>query len=230
MKPTNETFALDWRNFEYAVVDIEGTGAQHREKEGIVDIAVVIVEGGSVSERKYHQLLDPGIKIPVFVSRIHGIYDKDVSGRPIFENIRPSLERFLGQRYLVAHNASVERRVLNSKLPTYQPQLIFDTLKMARVLYGTGYRHGLEELIDRLGLRSTLPATGDDARHHGALYDAAAAAKAFVHMAYENFPGGCPLEDLAEMCAIERNVGPDGPRGLGGPESKQRRQANFGWS
>jgi DNA polymerase III epsilon subunit-like protein len=229
MKPAIEIFAQDWRSFEYAVVDIEGTGAQHREKEGIVDIAVVIVQSGSVSERQYHQLLDPGIKIPIFVSKIHGIYDKDVSGRPTFENIRPSLEQFLGQRFLVAHNASVERRVLHSKLPTYQPQLIFDTLKMARALYGSGYRHGLEELINRLGLRSALPTTGGVAKHHGALYDASAAAHAFVHMAYENFPGGCPLEDLAEMCAIERNAGSNRPRGMSGSESK-RGQANFEWS
>jgi exodeoxyribonuclease X len=228
MQLSKEILAQDWKSLEYAVVDIEGTGAQHREKEGIVDIAVIIVRNGSVGERNYHRLLDPGIKIPIFVSRIHGIYDKDVTGRPTFEDIKPSLEEFLGQRFLVAHNAAVERRVLGFKLPAYQPQLILDTLKMSRVLYGTGYRQGLEELVDRLDLRSVLPTTEGTAKHHGALFDATAAAHVFVHMANENFPGGCPLQDLADMCALERSTGSGEPEGTNSPDSK-RGQANFGW-
>ena len=228
MQLSKEILAQDWKSSEYAVVDIEGTGAQHREKEGIVDIAVVIVRNGSVSERSYHRLLDPGIEIPAFVSRIHGIYDKDVRGRPTFEDIKPSLEEFLGQRFLVAHNAAVERRVLGFKLPAYQPQLILDTLKMARALYGSGYKQGLEELVDRLNLRGVLPTTEGTAKPHAALYDATAAAHVFVHMAYENFPGGCSVQDLADMCALERILGSSEPEGANDPKAK-RGQANFGW-
>jgi DNA polymerase III epsilon subunit-like protein len=228
MKLSKEILAKDWKSFEYAVVDIEGTGAQHREQEGIVDIAVVIVRNGSVSDRSYHRLLDPGIGIPVVVSRIHGIYDKDVKGRSTFEEIRPSLEEFLGQRFLVAHNAAVERRVLGFKLPPYRPEIVFDTLKMSRAIYGVEHKHGLKELIERLDLRRVLPTTEGAAKFHGALHDAMAAAQAFVHMAYENFPEGLPLQGLADMCALDWNTISD-QTGGGKSTDEKRRQANFGW-
>lgn len=203
---SEETLSQDWRSIEYAVVDLEGTGAQHREKEGIVDIAVVNVRGGVVTDH-YSRLLDPGIKIPPFISRIHGIYDKDVKGRPTFETILTEIEAVLGDRALVAHNAPVERRVLNLKIPSYKPALIFDTLKMARALYGADSKQGLDELISRLHIQPLLADVEETSKRHGALYDAAATAHAFVYMAHENFPAGCPLRDLAEMCALDWKYG-----------------------
>lgn len=227
MPLSKETLEQDWQTFEYSIVDIEGTGAQHRENEGIVDIAVVLVRNGGVTDQNYNQLLDPEIEIPAFISRIHGIYSKDVSGRPTFDDIKSDLEKFLGDRFLVAHNAAVERRVLNLKLPSYQPALILDTLKMARALYGTSYKQGLDQLIDRLGLQDVLPGTEGASKRHGALYDAQVTAHAFVQMARENFPGGCPMHDLAAMCALDWNPSskesePDG-------NASPKRQSSFGW-
>jgi DNA polymerase III epsilon subunit-like protein len=225
---TNEALARDWRSFEYAVVDLEGTGAQHREKEGVVDIAVVLVRDGSVSDRVYHQLLNPGIAIPLFISRIHGVYDKDVGGRPAFSDIQPVLERFLDDRLLVAHNASVERRVLGLKLPAYKPALILDTLKMARALYGSGHKQGLDQLIDRLGLDSALLGTDSKSKRHGALYDARATAHAFVQMASENYPGGCSVRDLAAMCALDWIPVPSESERRDNPDT-EKEQSSFSW-
>jgi DNA polymerase III epsilon subunit-like protein len=226
MQLTKDMLEQDWQTFEYSIVDIEGTGAQHRENEGIVDIAAVIVRKGRVTDQRYHQLLDPGIEIPAFISRIHGIYSKDVIGRPKLDDIKSDLEHFLGERFLVAHNAAVERRVLNLKLPNYRPALILDTLKMARALYGASYGQGLDDLIDRLSLQDQLPQEGGAMKRHGALYDAKATAHAFVQMARENFPGGCPVRDLAAMCALNwdpssNETESDRP----GP----KRQSSFGW-
>ena len=227
MPLSKNTLEQDWQSFEYSIVDIEGTGAQHRENEGIVDIAVVLVKNGGVTDQSYHQLLDPEIEIPAFISRIHGIYSKDVSRRPTFDEVKSGLEKFLSDRFLVAHNAAVERRVLNLRLSGYRPALIFDTLKMARALYGGSYRQGLDQLIDRLGLQDLLSRTGGASKRHGALYDAQATAHAFVQMARENFPGGCPLRELAAMCALDWNPSSKEPES--DDSASPKRQSSFGW-
>ena len=124
-----------WNSFEYVALDLEGTGPQHKEKEGIVDIAGVLIRGGRVTSERYQQLLNPEISIPPYISRIHGIYDKDVVDKPGFSEIQDDLGAFLKDRILIAHNASVERRVLRFKMPSYVPLVILDTLKLSRQLY-----------------------------------------------------------------------------------------------
>lgn len=214
----------DWRTFEYAVVDLEGTGAQHRDKEGVVDIAVVLIRNGSVGTEIYRRLLDPEIEIPLFVSRIHGIYDKDVKGRPVFTDIIQELEELIFSRFLVAHNAAVERRVLSLKMPDYKPGITFDTLKMARALYGASERHGLDEVVQRLRLDERLSSVRGLSARHGASYDAMATALAFVSMAQENFPGGCSVRELVKMCALDSDSHP-----VTDQKAAADQQRSFGW-
>ncbi len=141
-----------WMTIEYVVLDLEGTGAQHKEKEGIVDIAGVLVKSGEIGITKFQKRLNPEIEIPPFISKIHGIWNKDVETEPIFNEIKEELLKFLNGQILIAHNASVEWRVLNFKLPEYQPPVILDTLRLSRKLYPNLSQHNLDALIKNFQL------------------------------------------------------------------------------
>jgi DNA polymerase III epsilon subunit-like protein len=216
----------DWRDFEYAVVDLEGTGAQHREKEGIVEIAIVQIRNGTIINDIFRRLLDPEISIPVFISKIHGVYDKDVKGRPVFNDVKKEIEDQIWSRFLVGHNAAVDRRVLTFKMPGYQPRVTFDTLKMARALYGSFQKQGLGELIQRLGLDEALAKTPGLSGRHGASYDALATAHAFVAMIKENFPAGCTVRDLVKMGALDLD---DASQKASRHHDTDQQQRNFNW-
>lgn len=192
-----------WDLFEYVVVDIEGTGSQHKEREGVVDIAAIVIRKGKVAKRVFQRLLNPEIEIPIFTSRIHGIYDKDVLNRPKFEEIRRELESFLADKILVAHNAKVEQRVLSLKIATFNPPAILDTLKFAKTSYPQYPKHNLDELIERFHLKKKLKKIDTKWARHSAYYDSLATAHAFLHMVHDIFPKGCTLKDLQAVCGIE---------------------------
>jgi DNA polymerase III epsilon subunit-like protein len=192
-----------WDLFEYVVVDIEGTGSQHKEREGVVDIAAILIRKGKVTRKVFQRLVNPEIEIPIFTSRIHGIFDVDVQDKPKFEEIRVELESFLANKILVAHNAKVEQRVLRLKIPTYDPPAILDTLKFAKTLYPQYPKHNLDELIEKLHLKKKLKKISVKWSRHSAYYDSLAAAYAFLHMVHEMFPQGCTLKDLLLTCGIE---------------------------
>ena len=50
------------------------------------------------------ELINPGMHIPVEVSKIHGIYDKDVVNKPQFEKLAPSILDFLKGCDLAGYN------------------------------------------------------------------------------------------------------------------------------
>ena len=55
----------------YAITDIETTGGQP-SGNSIVEVGVVLWDGQNVIE-EFHSLIDPGIPIPFFITRLTGI-------------------------------------------------------------------------------------------------------------------------------------------------------------
>jgi DNA polymerase III alpha subunit (gram-positive type) len=106
---------------------------------------------------------------------------------------------------------------------------VLDTLKMSRAIYGASVKHGLPELIDRLNLERILPEAEGPSKHHNALYDAEAAAQAFVHMAYENFSDGYSLGEMATLCSLEPIASGDNEPGNAESSPEKGPQSNFGW-
>jgi DNA polymerase III epsilon subunit-like protein len=71
---------------------------------------------------------------------------------------------------LVAHNASVERRVLAAHLPAWRPPLIFDTLRLAKTVCPNLDGYGLDRLVTHADI--TPPDARPGQRRHRASYDA----------------------------------------------------------
>src|SRR5438132_7113363 len=95
----------------FAVVDVETTGVRAQRGGRILEVAVAILEGGTI-HLAFEALLDPGIPIPPWVARLTGITDGLVVGRPRFEDVAAGLGRALEAGVFVAHNARFDWRFL----------------------------------------------------------------------------------------------------------------------
>lgn len=100
---------------EVAVLDTETTGLERDAR--ITELAVVIVSlpSGQIV-RRAAQLVDPGAPIPAMVSRLTGITDAMCAGKPTLGDLWPKIVAAVGDRPVVAHNASFDRGRLEYEL------------------------------------------------------------------------------------------------------------------
>lgn len=94
------------------VFDLETTGTLVG-KDRIVEIAMIKVEPGGNVTRKPEKpgaenriLVNPEMPIPIEVSLVHGVYDKDVEGKYTFGQIAPGLAKFLDGCDLGGYNSN----------------------------------------------------------------------------------------------------------------------------
>ena len=103
--------AIELTRCRFAVVDIETTGARPERGGRLIEVAVAILEDGTV-HLAYEVVLDPGSPIPVWVTRLTGLGERDVVGRPRFQDVATVLRRTLEDGVFVAHNARFDWRHL----------------------------------------------------------------------------------------------------------------------
>lgn len=164
---------------ELAVVDVEGNGQRPVD---IVEIAVVPVSAGGVVGEFRSWLVQPPRPITAIVTeKVHGISNEDVASAPPWADIAHEVMAALGDRALVAHNASVEHDALARHLPAYRPPAILDTLAIARRLWPELPKHGLSDLLQARGIRM---GTRYGSRHRAG-YDAQATAWILRQLAEE---------------------------------------------
>jgi DNA polymerase-3 subunit epsilon len=85
-------------------LDIEATGLSIGS-DRIVEISLLKLNPDGSEEVKTERI-NPGIPIPEVVSKIHGIYDKDIVSAPTFKQIAPSLIKFIGNADLAGYNSN----------------------------------------------------------------------------------------------------------------------------
>lgn len=162
-----------------AVVDVEGNGGQPPE---IVEIAVLTLDEPVGRDHVSTWLVRPIQPItPLVTRKVHGISNADVADCPPWAQVADDIADLLTDRTLIAHNASVEHRVLGTHLPAWRPPLVLDTLRLAKHVWPDlpgGY--GLDRLILHAALdvdASTEADCGTDKpgdkadRRHRAGYD-----------------------------------------------------------
>jgi DNA polymerase III epsilon subunit-like protein len=163
---------------QIVVVDVEGNG--QREPE-IVEIAALPISGATPVQLTDLRiwLVRPRQPItPIVTRKVHGIRNEDVACCPPWRDIAPHVAQLLAGRVLVAHSASVERNILTTHLPGWEPALVLDTMRLARALWPGLIGYGLERLITHA--RITPPPMQPGQRAHRAGYDAVMTAELFV--------------------------------------------------
>ncbi len=136
-----------------AVLDVETTGL-HPQRDGIWEVAVLLVDDGRVSAR-HSWLLDPGQPLPGAIAALGGVLDAELRGQPRFVAIAAELLGLLHGRLLVGHNlrfdlAFLRRGLLAAGLRLRARQLC--TLRLARQLHPELPAHGLDALCAQFAI------------------------------------------------------------------------------
>jgi DNA polymerase III subunit epsilon len=132
-RPAIDT-ALDLRETTFVVVDLETTGGTP-DGRGITEIGAVKVRGGEPLG-ELSTLVNPGSRIPPFVTVLTGITEAMVAPAPPIEEVLPSFLEFLGTAVLVAHNAPYDVGFLKAACAQFgyrwpNPRVL-DTVALAR--------------------------------------------------------------------------------------------------
>lgn len=198
--------ARHWAEIDFSVVDVEGNGQIPLE---IIEIAVVQIQKGVVQGSPQAWLVKPDKPVTQQSTLLHGITNKDLSGRSSFNGISKELLLHLEGRVIIGHNVSVDVRLIGKNLPEWVPPETLDTLKMARHVFPGQAFYGLDALCKAMGIQ---PA---DRHSHRADSDAMVTAELFLYMArLLDQDGKLSLMRLIEIAGTASSPGRDGQQGL----------------
>ena len=138
------------------ILDLETTGNTPLY-DRITEIALIRFENGIETDR-WETLVNPGISIPPFISRLTGITNDMVRGAPTFEEVAPTLYSHIEGAVLAAHNVRFDHGFLKSefrRLGAMLRQKVMCTVKLSRRLYPEHRSHGLDAIMRRHGLTTS---------------------------------------------------------------------------
>ncbi len=153
------------------VLDVETSGLKPSMENRIIEIGVVEVVNYKPTEEYFHHVINPGkISLSPKITKLTGLRDQDLVGKPKFSRIVDDLLAFIGDSKIVAHNAEFDRDFVNFELyQAYRPMIPEEqwicSLELARSKLELR-QYSLDHLCNRFGISL---ATRDK---HGALIDA----------------------------------------------------------
>ncbi len=179
---------------EFVVFDIETTGLSPITCK-ITEIGAVKVKNDEILD-VFNTFVDPEEPIPEEITTLTGITDEMVAGAPKTKEAVQMFLDFIGDRMLVAHNASfdisfIRKAAGDHELTFVNPYL--DTLSMSRYVNPDLKKHKLDAIADYFGL--------GDFNHHRASDDAEMCARIFYRMVakLQNDGVSTPAEMSAAM-------------------------------
>ena len=160
--------------------DTETTGLDPLHGDRVIEIAAIELHNDLPTGEIFHTLINPERDIPSDATRIHGISNADIAGKPIFAAIADQMLDFFGDAPLVAHNASFDFGFLDAELARIQrPALdrarMIDTLALAKTRF-PGLPNSLDALCRRFNIDLSLRTT------HNALLDCKLLAAVYLEL------------------------------------------------
>jgi DNA polymerase-3 subunit epsilon len=160
--------------------DTETTGLDPLTGDRVIEIAAIELINDLPTEKQFHALLDPERDIPSDSTRIHGITNAHVEGKPKFAEIADAMLDFFGDAPLVAHNAPFDFGFINAELarirkPALGLARMIDTLALAKTRF-PGMPNSLDALCRRFEIDLSLRTT------HNALLDCKLLAEVYVEL------------------------------------------------
>jgi DNA polymerase III subunit epsilon len=156
----------------YAIVDIETTGG-YAENHRVTEIAIYHYDGLQITDQ-FHTLVNPGRKIPNFITGLTGITSQMVHEAPAFEDLAKEIHDWLKDRIFVAHNAHFDYSFLKKEFEevgiTWNTKKLC-TVRLSRKIIPGLHSYSLGRLAESLGIK--IP------NRHRAGGDALATAKIF---------------------------------------------------
>jgi DNA polymerase III epsilon subunit-like protein len=211
----------EWTAAPLVALDLEGSGAQDRENEAILEIAVVPVSGGQPDTAgAYSTLINPGRRIPQRPWISPGLTGAVLDVAPAPADVGPELARRIDGRILVGHNIGVDWRLLHRRYSTITPGGLIDTLRLARHLK-LGRKNSLAALSDQMGLTRQVEQLVPGSQPHRALWDTVAVALLLPALIAQAWPAGATLGDLFRIACVDmESVQADARAGDEAPEAE----------
>ena len=164
---------------EFCVLDVETTGLSTRDNR-VIEIGIVKINNLKIVDR-YQTLINPGCRIPSFITQFTGIDDNDVYDKPYFPEVISDIENFIGDSVLSGHNLNFDKSFLRYEFlrsgnePLANPDVC--TLKLARKLYPMLRSKSLSSVSRHLRLKNPTA--------HRAAGDAEVTARILIKMIKE---------------------------------------------
>jgi len=160
--------------------DTETTGFEPLTGDRVIEIAAIELMNDLPTGEKFHVLLDPERDIPSDSTRVHGITNAHVEGKPKFGEVAEEMLKFFGDSPLVAHNAPFDFGFVSAELervgrPKLDRSRMIDTLVLAKKKF-PGMPNSLDALCRRFGIDLSARTT------HNALLDCMLLADVYVEL------------------------------------------------
>lgn len=160
--------------------DTETTGLDPLTGDRVIEVAAVELINDLPTGRHFHALIDPDRDVPQEASRVHGLTNADLTGKPRFAEVAQELLAFMQDGKLIAHNAPFDFGFLNAEfaracLPFLLPVRMIDTLALAKTRF-PGMPNSLDALCRRFAIDLSARTT------HNALLDCRLLAEVYVEL------------------------------------------------
>ncbi|NTW10553.1 MAG: 3'-5' exonuclease [Chlorobiaceae bacterium] len=137
------------------VLDFETTGLSPQYGDRAIEIGAVLLEQGRITDR-FQRLMNPGFRISSFIEGYTGITNEMLKKQPHCEEVMAEFSEFITGRNIVAHNASFDRRFLDSELKranrAYEGECCCSLL-VSRRIYQDSPNHRLQTLVSHAGIK-----------------------------------------------------------------------------
>jgi DNA polymerase III subunit epsilon len=179
-----------WKDARLVALDLEGTGAQDRDTEAILEIAVVPITDGRPSlDDAYTTIINPARPVPRRPWISPGLTNKVLARAPLLAEVEPEVADRLDGRVIVGHNITVDWRLLHRRCPAIQPAGLIDTLRLARQVHPGHQRKSLTALLEQHELLDTVSRYAPGSVAHRALWDTIGAVL-LLHALIDHIPDG----------------------------------------
>ena len=183
----------------YIGFDLETTGFLSGVDQ-IVEIGAVKYVDGEV-DSVFSTLIDPRKPMPEAASKVNGITDDMLIGKPKIEDVLPGFAEFCGDEILVAHNAMFDFQFIVADINKYESKaprgILLDTFSIAKKVFPGLPNYKLGTLVQHLGIEAS--------NFHRAEVDASYCAQLFEQMIgkISNSKQMPPLENLVALTGRE---------------------------
>lgn len=165
------------------VLDTETTGLEVSDGHRVIEIGAIEIVNRTVTERFYHQYLNPERAIDAGAQEVHGISIESLQDKPKFVDICDEFIEFIRGSHLIIHNAAFDVGFLDHELAIVGHRVkniqqictVTDSLQEARKMH-PGQRNSLDALCKRYDIDNT------HRELHGALLDAQILADVYMAM------------------------------------------------
>lgn len=141
------------RHTPFVILDIETTGGSPRHSR-VLEVGAVRIENMEIVQT-FSRLVNPERSVPDFITKLTGIDDQMVTDAPLFRGIAQDLELFAREAVFVAHNVHFDYSFIKAEMSECGIYFNADRLcsvQLSRKLYPEHRRHGLDYVIERLGI------------------------------------------------------------------------------